>query len=173
MKGEKEVKKNKEITRVISIENAKIVFRNFSGKPGRYNPDGYRNFSVLLDKDIASELEADGWNVRYLIPKDSEDAPQAYLQVAVKYANFPPRVVVISGTGKSVLDEDNISILDWAEIENVDLIIRPYNWEMNGKFGVKAYLKSIYVTLFEDEFAKKYRDVPDSARSSIDEEPPF
>ena len=158
------------VTNNITIENAKLMFRNFSGKEGQYNPEGRRNFCVLLGKDISKTLEHDGWNVKYLKPKDPSDDEQAYLQVAVSFDPYPPKIVLISSSGKTNIEEDEVNILDWAEIANVDLIIRPYNWERNGKGGVKAYLKALYVTIVEDELEAKYRDVPDSAQNSFPEE---
>lgn len=151
----------------IVIEEARIGFRNFSGKEGKFNPAGRRNFCVFVDTDLGTILENDGWNVRWLEPRDEEEEKQAYLQVAVNFDNIPPKIILISGRGKTVLDEESINILDWAEIKNVDLIIRPYNWEVNGKSGIKAYIKSMYVTLEEDEFASKYYDVPDSAANAM------
>lgn len=149
----------------IVIENARIGFRNFSGTAGKFNAEGNRNFCVFLEKDLAIELENDGWNVRYLKPRDEGDDSQPYLQVSVQFNNFPPKIVMISGKNKTVMDEESVKILDWAEIENVDLIIRPYSWEVNGKSGVKAYIKSLYVTISVDEFESKYYDGPDSAKN--------
>lgn len=151
----------------ISISNARICFRNFSGKEGRFNPAGRRNFSVLLDDDIAEELIHDGWNIRYLNPRDESEKPQACLQVTVSYQNIPPKIVMVTSHGMSVLDEDTVGALDWAEIENVDITISPYNWTVNGKSGIKAYVKNMYVTIVEDPFESKYYDHPDSASGAV------
>ena len=149
----------------IVIEDARIGFRNFAGKEGKYNPAGKRNFCVFLETELAKTLESDGWNVRWLQPKDDQEDDQGYLQVAVSYSNIPPKIIMISGHGKTILDDESIALLDWADITEVDLIIRPYNWVLhegtkNEKSGVKAYAKSMYVTIAEDEFEAKYYDGP-------------
>ena len=151
----------------IRIEGARIGFRNFSGEEGRFNPKGRRNFCIFLEEDIAKDMEKEGWNIKWLQPREEGDEPQAYLQVKVVFGKIPPKIVLVTGRGKTRLDEDTVNILDWAEIQNVDLVIRPYNWEVNGNTGVSAYIKTMYVTLREDEFESKYYDVPDSAASAM------
>jgi hypothetical protein len=145
----------------VIMEGVRIVFRNFAGKEGQYNREGDRNFAVLLDDTVANQMAEDGWNVKWLRPReeDEDESPQAYLQVSVSYKGRPPRVVLITSRGRTNLDEHSIEMLDWADIQNVDLIVRPYEWTVNQKSGIKAYLQSIYVTIEEDPLERKYAEL--------------
>jgi hypothetical protein len=166
--------------REITLEGVRIIFRNFSGLAGRFNTAGDRNFCVCIPDDIAKAMTKDGWNVRWLQPRSEDDVPQAYLKVSVKYENkegrpvTPPRVVMITSRGKTKLSQDMVAVLDWADIINVDMIIRPYEYDVGGRTGISAYLKSLYAEIKEDELELKYIDVPDSAQSAVvEDQAPF
>jgi len=156
----------------IVLEDVEIGFRNFSGQVGKYNKEGEKSFVVFMNDDIATRLADDGWNVKYLKPLDEEDSPQAYLSVSVNYGTRgrPPKVVLVTSRGKTVLTADTVSLVDWAEIVKADCIIRPYHWEVNENTGIKAYLRDLYLTIREDPLELKYADVPPSAMSEITSE---
>lgn len=145
----------------VTIENAEIIFRNFAGKEGMYNKAGDRNFCVFIDDPkIEKDLKQDGWNVKYTKPRDEDDTERPYLKVNVKYAHRPPTVVLINSRGRTDLTESEVEVLDWIDVKHIDLIITPYEWEWGGKSGVAAYLKSLFVTMDENELDRKYADVP-------------
>lgn len=150
------------VTDNIIVEGARIGFRNFSGKPDMYNKKGgVRTFCVFFDSERGSELENIGWHIKWLKPKEEGDEPTAYLQVAVRFDNYPPKVVLVSKGGRTILKSDTIDVLDSAELRDVKLAIKPYNWERDGNKGVKAYLKTGYFYLDEDEFESEFAPVQD------------
>lgn len=138
------------------VEDAQLLFLNFSGKEGQYNREGDRNFAVILEPDAAEAMLKDGWNVKFLNPSEEGDEPTPYIQVSVGYKIRPPRIVMMTSRARTNLGEQDVEVLDWADIEKADLIARAYNWTVNGKSGVKAYLQSLFVTIREDELERKY-----------------
>lgn len=160
----------------VLMEEVRIVFRNFAGREGQFNREGDRNFAVLLDDDVAERMAKDGWNVKWLRPREEDEEPheQAYLQVSVSYKGRPPRIVMVTSRGRTNLSEDEVEILDWADIEQVDLIVRPYDWSVGGKTGIKAYLQSMFVTIREDALELKYSDLNQiPSKGGSREDPPF
>lgn len=160
----------------LSIDDAKITFRNFAGKPTDFSSGGIRSFSVVLNLEDAQNLEKDGWHIKYSKSRRNPDNPPLpHLPVRVNFGKYPPKIILIGSNGRESLSEKEVHMLDWIEIIHVDLIIRPYNWEVHGNTGIKAYLKAMYVTKYEDEFEKKYLNLPDNTRASTREEndPPW
>ena len=141
----------------ITIEGARIIFRNFAGKESKYNAAGRRNFGVCIDNEDAELLAEEGWNVKYLKPREEGEEPQAYISVRVNYEVIPPAIYMVTKKRKVLMNEKTVATLDNADIENVDLVINPRFWtDNNGERKITAYLKTAYFTIQEDAFYDKY-----------------
>lgn len=144
---------------VLQIDDARIIYRNFRGEGGKFNREGDRNFAVIIpDQEIADALINEGWNVKIKPPRDEDDTPFMYLSVKVKFNGRGPAAYLVSGRSKTKLDEESIDCLDDIDISSVDMDIRPYDWDVNGKTGRTAYLQSICVTQDVDRFADRYAE---------------
>ena len=144
---------------ILQIDDARIIFRNFSGIGSKFNREGDRNFAVVIDdEDIKNALVKAGWNVKIKPARDEDDIPFMYLPVKVKFNDHGPSVYLKTGDTINKLDEETIDCLDNVDILGVDLDIRPYDWEVNGKEGRTAYLLSIQVTQEIDRFAERYNN---------------
>lgn len=148
---------------VLQIDDARIIFRNFRGEGGKFNKEGDRNFALIIpNEEMAEALQNDvnkfgaGWNVKIKPPREEGDEPFIYLPVKVKFNDRGPIVYLQSSRNRVKLDEDSISMLDEIDILSVDLDIRPYDDEINGKPFRAAYLQSMCVTQEIDRFASRF-----------------
>lgn len=145
----------------ITFKNATLMWRNFRGQGTDFNPAGNRNFAVLItDPAEAERLTDEGWNLKQLKPRDDDDTPAWALKVKVKFGVRPPKVYLVTYPNgeikKTMLDEETIGMLDWAEVQKVDLVVSAYDWTMHGKDGRTAYLDVMYFTPIEDELSGDY-----------------
>jgi len=157
----------------VTCRDAKIIFRNFRGKETEFNAKGSRNFCVILEPAVAEAMAADGWNIKLTKIREEGDIPEPYVQVKV---GDPERgreanIQLITSRGRTRLGYEDCDILDYSEIVKVDLIFTPYNWEKGSTRGVSAYLKSMYVTIEEDELEQEYNSLPVSGEIDHDDIP--
>ena len=144
---------------ILNIDEAKIIFRNFEGRGDKFNREGDRNFAVVIPtEDLADRLVKDGWNVKIKPSRDDQETPFMYLPVKIKFNDRGPNCYLVTAGKANRLDEESIGILDDVDILNVNLDIRPYDWEVNGKAGRTAYLQGIEVTQRVDRFAARYAE---------------
>lgn len=152
---------------ILQIDNARLIYRNFSGEGSKFNREGDRNFSLYIDdEDIANAMMEDkneygvGWNVKIKPPRDADDTAFMHLPVKVRFNDRGPNVYLVTGDNMVRLDESTIDILDKIDIASADLDIRPYDDEFSGKPFRSAYLQSMRVVqdLSRDRFAARYAE---------------
>ena len=145
---------------IMQIDDAKIIFRNFEGRGDKFNREGDRNFSLLIeDPNTAEAMKREGWNVRIKPGRDIDEEPFMRLPVKIKFTDYGPKVYLWTGNRRNELDEESIACLDNIDIESVNMDIRPYDWEVNGRTGRTAYLQTIEVFQRVDRFQERYANM--------------
>lgn len=143
----------------VVIEDAHLIWKNFSGEETQFNRAGNRNFNVIIDNpEFAEELIKKGWNVKEKQARDEGDEPYYVLACAISFKIRPPKIMAYTGHNKAELHEDTIGMLDYADIVNVDLELNGSRWEVNGRSGIKAYVNELHVVIDEGAFGDKYDD---------------
>lgn len=155
----------------IVIRDARIIRKNFRGEKTEFNSAGMRSFGVVIDDpEMAERLIADGWNLRLMKPREEGDDPHWSLDVRVSYNRVPPKIVTITSRKKTPLTEDTVATLDSIRFLKANVAISPSFWRMSGRQGIKAYLKTLYVEIEEDEFEAEYEDIGNALYPLIDED---
>lgn len=147
----------------LAIDNARIIFKNFTGKDDKFGREGDRSFSIVIEDDaLAEQLANDGWNIKPLTPRDPDEKVNHFIKVKISFKVRPPKIWLLTNHKRTLLDEDTIATLQYARIENADVVVSPWRWEVNGKTGIAAYLETLYAKIEDDPFADKYADYESS-----------
>lgn len=148
----------------LEINDARIIWPNFAGKPTEFNPEGgKREFNLVIpDEEIFEALKqdknryGDSWNVKERPPREEGDSPLRYLPVKVKFNSRGPSIYLDTGKRRVRLNEDTVSCLDVIDIIKVDLDIRPYDSEKGRNTYRTAYLAGMCVYQRPDRFADRF-----------------
>ncbi len=119
--------------RKLTIENAVILWPNFSGEPDRFG-NSARTFNVAINGEFAEVLSDLGFRIRVVEDKDEDDNVKNtlfILNVKVNMAtDYPPTVCLFTEYGgkkrKQTLNESTIGLCDKIDIASADCIINAY-----------------------------------------------
>lgn len=149
----------------LSVEHAVLMYKNFEGRPDRFNvKGGKRTFNLVLSNAAAEELRELGWNVKERPPRDVDEDFLYTTEIVVNMdSKYPPKIYLCSekkGKKRMVrLDADMIKELDSGEFSNIDVIIHPYEHDKDARYRFKGYCHSLYAMQSATaDFGSKYAD---------------
>lgn len=158
----------------LNVENAAMIYKNFSGKPTRVNPaGGKRTFSLVLNEEYAERLDAMGWNVKVKEVRDQLEEGETtrtvswtdytgmfrtefdhaliYTEIVVnENSEYPPKIYKVSEFNgektMALVPPEQWHRLDESELMNVDVSIHPYvhGRSIANPDAKKGYLKTMY-----------------------------
>lgn len=149
--------------RLLNIEDARIIWTNFAGEATKYTREGEQYFTLVIPtvemyEALMNDVNDMGvpWNVKLSEPRTEDEEPFMRMKVKVKFNDYGPKVYLQSGNKTTELNEQTIACLDRMAISKIDMFIRPFDGEANGKPYRAAYLQSMHVA--QDLYADPYAD---------------
>ena len=163
----------------LQIDDARITFKNFSGRGDDFNQEGDRNFCLVIGggtldngrevrhlsaQEMAEALMnetskyGDGWNIKIKPPFEDGAEPFAYLKVKVSTRRMPAVYVESAGRTRRLMEPEELDMLDRIAIRCVNLDIRPYDDVMRGRSFRSAYLDCLEVFQEIDRFTARYAE---------------
>lgn len=153
--------------KIIQIDDAHLLWRNFKGREEEFNRKGDRNFNIVIETaEQYNALKEDvndygiPWNIAVKESADGSD-PRMTMKVKVKFSDRGPNIYLIAGNSRTKLTEETVGILDDITIARVDLDIRPYDDTISGKPFRAAYLKNMEVIQDIDRFEARAQEDTD------------
>lgn len=158
----------------LNVECAAMIYKNFSGKPTRVNPQGgKRTFSLALSREFAEKLNDMGWNIKVKEVRDQLaegemtrtvswndyvnnyqnefDHALMYTEIVVnENSEYPPKIYKVSEFNgektMALVPPEQWYRMDECELMNVDISIHPYTHgrSIANPDAKKGYLKTMY-----------------------------
>ena len=149
------------MSRTITIKDARLIYKNFSGAPDAFNRNGVQpNFSVVIPEEDVGYFRDDLMlNVKERITKEGD----VFHYLRIKVGKYAEIYLGDDGTNLSLLEPDEYPMLDGIRLSKCDLSISPSSYTSGGKTGTTVYLSEMFA--FKEAKSDLYREwmnpVPD------------
>ena len=149
------------MSRTITIKDARLIYKNFSGAPDAFNRNGVQpNFSVVIPEEDVGYFRDDLLlNVKERITKEGD----VFHYLRIKVGKYACIYLGDDGTNLSMLEPDEYPMLDGIRLSKCDLSISPSSYTSGGKSGTTVYLSEMFA--FKEAKSDLYREwmnpVPD------------
>jgi hypothetical protein len=146
--------------KTLEVENAVIIWPNFSGKPNRFGNTA-KYFNLAITKEVADELSKRNFNVHEMTDKETNEILFYFVNIKVNMESAYPPIITVYTNYRGVkshtsISADTVATLDNIQIESADCMINIYCSKANPD-RPSGYLKKLNIIQHKVvEFDGKY-----------------
>jgi len=125
-----------------------MAWRNFRGLiTNKYASEGQRFFVIKFDKDQLGMIPA-SWPIQQ---RTLDGVSTFYMKVHVNFhidarGTDAPVIYFTNRVGNTIqLGEATCGALDGINFDTCDLVVREFQWTVNGREGVSAFLTELHI----------------------------